>query len=113
MSAITGAIRGTSRDEIYQELGLKSLKTRRWYIFLSYMFKIMKDEVSNYLTNLVLKCKPNIRTGNSIILTFDCQTDSFKNYLFPSIPNDWFILDLNIKNFNIQKIIVFYSPSSN
>ena len=29
--AITGAIQGTSRDNIYQELGLESLKSRRWY----------------------------------------------------------------------------------
>ena len=29
--AITGAIRGTSRDKLYQELGFESLKNRRWY----------------------------------------------------------------------------------
>ena len=29
--AITGAISGTSREKIYQELGLKSLQQRRWY----------------------------------------------------------------------------------
>ena len=28
--AVTGAIRGTSRDKIYQELGLESLKSWRW-----------------------------------------------------------------------------------
>ena len=28
--AITGAIRGTSVEKIYQELGLESLKSRRW-----------------------------------------------------------------------------------
>ena len=28
--AITGAIRGTSKDKLYQELGLESLKDRRW-----------------------------------------------------------------------------------
>ena len=28
--AITVAIQGTSRDKIYQELGLESLKSRRW-----------------------------------------------------------------------------------
>ena len=39
--AITGAIQGTSCDKIYQELGLESLKSRRWYKRLSFMFKIM------------------------------------------------------------------------
>ena len=28
--AITGAIRGTSREKLYQELGLESLKDRKW-----------------------------------------------------------------------------------
>ena len=28
--AITGAIQGTSRDKLYHELGLESLKSRRW-----------------------------------------------------------------------------------
>ena len=40
--AITGAMQGTSCDKIYQELGLESLKARRWYKHLSCMFKIMK-----------------------------------------------------------------------
>ena len=29
--AITGAIRGTSREKVYQELGLESLQQRRWH----------------------------------------------------------------------------------
>ena len=29
--AITGAIRGTSKEKRYQELGLESLEKRRWY----------------------------------------------------------------------------------
>ena len=28
--AITGAIRGTSSEKLFQELGLESLKSRRW-----------------------------------------------------------------------------------
>ena len=28
---ITGAIRGSSRQKLYQELSLESLKSRRWY----------------------------------------------------------------------------------
>ena len=40
--AITGAIQGSSREKLYQELGLESLKSRRWYRRLSCMYKIMK-----------------------------------------------------------------------
>ena len=29
--AITGAIRGSSREKLYQALGLESLKSRQWY----------------------------------------------------------------------------------
>ena len=53
--AITGAIQGTSREKIYQELGLESLRTRRWYKRLSCMFKIVKEEAPNYLINLIPK----------------------------------------------------------
>ena len=47
--AITGAIHGTSREKIYQELRLESLKSRRWCKHLSCMFTIMNEEVSYHL----------------------------------------------------------------
>ena len=40
---ITGAIQGTSREKIFQELGLESLKSRRWFRRFCCMFKIMKN----------------------------------------------------------------------
>ena len=40
--AITGAIRGSSREKLYQELGLESLKSRRWYRKLCLFFKLKK-----------------------------------------------------------------------
>ena len=40
--AIAGAIQGTSRGKIYQELGPESPNSRRWYIRLSCVPKIMK-----------------------------------------------------------------------
>ena len=40
--AITGAIRGTSREKLYQELGIESLRKRRWYRKLCFFFKIFK-----------------------------------------------------------------------
>ena len=39
--AIKGAIQKTSRDKIYPELGLASLKSRIWHKRLSCMFKMM------------------------------------------------------------------------
>ena len=51
--AITGAIQGTSRDKLNQELGLESLKGRRWYKRLCCMYKIMTEKAPNYLINLI------------------------------------------------------------
>ena len=42
--AIAGARQGTSCDKLYQELGLESLKSRRWCKHLSCMFKIMRKK---------------------------------------------------------------------
>ena len=59
---ITGAIKVTSCEKIYQELGLESLRARRWYKRLSYMFKIVKKEAPNYLINLISKIQQTTRT---------------------------------------------------
>ena len=105
---MTGAIQGTSREKIYQELGLELLKSRRWYKRVSSMFKVMKEEAPNYLINLFPKCERNTRTRKNSIPTFNCRTNCFKYSFFPPNLNDWFNLDLNIRN-----SIVFYSPGSN
>ena len=39
--AITGAIRETSRDKLYQELGTEFLKDRRWLRRLCYLHKVL------------------------------------------------------------------------
>ena len=103
--AITGAIQGTSRDKLYQELGLESLKSRRWYKRLSCMFKIMKKEAPNYLINLISKREQTIRTRNNHIPSYHCRTDCFKYSFFPSTLNDWFKLDENIRNSTVYCII--------
>ena len=53
--AITSAIKGTSREKVYQELGLESFRVRRSDKRLSCMFKIVKEEAHNYSINLTLK----------------------------------------------------------
>ena len=86
--AITGAIQGTSRDKLYQELGLESLKSRRWYKRLSCMFKIMNREAPNYLINLIPRCEQTILTINNHIPIYHCRTDCFKYSFFPSTLSD-------------------------
>ena len=96
--AITGAIQGSSREKVYQELGLESLKLRRWYKRLCCMFKIMNENAPHYLINLIPKCTQLVRTRTNHIPTFHCRTDCFKNSFFPSTLSDWFKLDPAIRN---------------
>ena len=105
--AITDAIQGTSREKIYQELGLESLKNRRWYKRLSCMFKIMNEEAPKYLTNLIPKSQQTIATRNSNTPNFYCRTDCFKNSFFPSTLKDWLSLYVSIRN--SESITIFKS----
>ena len=47
--AITGAIRGTSKERIYDELGLEHLSKRRWYHRLCHFWNIAKGKAPAYL----------------------------------------------------------------
>ena len=94
----TGAIQGTSREKIYQELGLESLRVRRWYKRLSCIFKIVKEEAPDYLINLIPKIQQTTRTRINRMPHFHCRTDCFKNSFFPSTLNDWYKLDETIRN---------------
>ena len=51
--AITRAVRGTSQTKIYQELGLESLKFRRYFRRLCTFFKIQQSGLPFYLFNLI------------------------------------------------------------
>ena len=61
--AITGAMRGTFKEKIYQELGLESLQSRRWYRNLTMFYKIYKNKSLFYLFNLIPK-KTSYATRN-------------------------------------------------
>ena len=47
--AITGAIQGTSRTKLYDELGLHSLIKRRWCNKLIFSYKIVNGVLPDYL----------------------------------------------------------------
>ena len=49
--ALTRAIRGSSREKLYQELDLGSLQLRRWYRKLCFLYKIYNKP--GYLTQLI------------------------------------------------------------
>ena len=51
--ALTGVIRGTSKENIYQELDLASLQICRWYRKLCLFYKIYKNQSPSYLYNII------------------------------------------------------------
>ena len=74
---ITGVIQSTSHEKIFQELGLESLKSRRWFKRLCCMFKIMKNEASNYLISLIPKRKQTFNTRNKYLpLNYDANRNN-------------------------------------
>ena len=53
---LTRAIRGSSREKLYQELGLESLQLRRWYRKLCCFYKIYNKQAPGYLIELIPTC---------------------------------------------------------
>ena len=97
--AITGAIRGTSTEKTYQELGLESLKSRLWFRKLCHFYKIINEKSLSYLFSLI----PNFNRVHNTRLSYNIppikvRHDYFKNSFFPSAITEWNKLDLNIRN---------------
>jgi len=88
--AITGAIRGTSTEKLYQELGLETLQKRRWYRKLCVFFKIVKEKSPAYLYNTLPTTSNTLVTRNSDnIPQFSEKHNFFKNSFFPSTKLSW------------------------
>ena len=51
--ALTGAIRGTSKEKIYQNLGLESLRDLRWCRKLCLFCKVLEKGNPKYLFSLI------------------------------------------------------------
>ena len=105
--AITGAIRGTSSEKLYQELGLESL---RWLRKLCLFYKIYNKSPS-YLHNLTpAKVKFYSTRSSQIDNTCNIKTRSnfSRNNFFPSTITEWNKLDRDIRNsdcLNVFKLL--------
>ena len=91
--AITGAIRGTSKEKLNQELGFESLKDRRWLRWLCYLYKIVSTKQPAYLYDLILTFQKSSPNNEPF-----CRTMSFKNSFLPYTIKEWNELDPEIKN---------------
>ena len=94
--AITGAIRGTSRIKLY-ELGLESLKDRRWMHRLCFFRKIFFARSPSYLFNYLPSQTISLRYPNCFT-SYRCRTVSFQNTFFPYSVSQWNQLQPEIRN---------------
>ena len=82
---LTGAIRGSSREKLCQELGLESLQLRRWYKKLCCFFKIYNKKAPGYLTELIPTSNETYQTRHAAnIPSLSFKHIFFKNTFFPS-----------------------------
>ena len=63
--AITGAIRGSSKERLYQELGFEYLSSRRWLRKLCPFYKIVRNKSPGYLQKYILPGDHAYRTRKS------------------------------------------------
>ena len=96
---ITGAIKGTSKEKLFNELGLEYLKDRRSMRRLCLFHKIYNLKSPKYFYNLIPSVNRFYDTrNNKNAPSFKCRTKYFENSLFPNVINEWNKLDINIKS---------------
>ena len=96
--ATRGAIRETSREKLYHELGFESFVSKRSYRKLCSLYKVFKTQSPRYLFEVIPTAKRAYITRNNDKLPhFKVKHNYFKNYFFPSTVTKWNKLDLNIR----------------
>ena len=116
--AITGAIRGISREKLYHELGSESLVSRRWCRKLCCFYKDFETQSPRYLFEVIPTAKRGYITRNDNMLPhFKVKHNYFKNCFFPSNVIEWSKADLNICNsesltsFKVKFWILYFLPN--
>ena len=115
--AITGGIRGTSKEKLYQELSLESLQLRRWYRKLGTFYKIYINKSPQYLFKLIPE-KAHAYATRIVdnIPCFKIRNNFFKNSFFRSTSIEWNNLDPTLRNLKRfvdfkNNILKFIRPS--
>ena len=117
--AITGAIRGTSKERLYEELGLEFLSSRRWFRRLCLFHKIFTTKSPSYLHNLIpANLRPYNTRHNQNISEIFCRTQYYRDSFFPYVISEWNKLDIRIRqyeSFNMFRsaLLKFIRPSPN
>ena len=88
--AITGAIRGSLKEKLYQELGFDFLSSRRWLRKLCLFYKTVVSKSPIYLYNYVSTVNQSCKTRSSDkFLYMYCRAEYFANAFFPYTLNVW------------------------
>ena len=96
--AITGAIKGTSREKLYRELGLEYLVQRRWFRRLSYFYRINSSKLPHYLFQLIPTISHNYLTRNVNIPPLRCRTNFYSDSFIPYSIKEWNNIDPDVRN---------------
>ena len=97
--AITGAIRGSSREKLYQQLGLETLQQWRCYRKLCCFYKILKSQSPKYLYSIIPIHNMSYRTRQcNKVPAINVKHDFFKNTFSPPTIMEWNKLDWGIKS---------------
>ena len=115
--AITGCIRGTSRDKLYSELGLESLSDRRFCRRLCFFYKIVNGHLPSYLRNYIPNATVRSYSLRSRppVPTMVARTERFCNTFFPFCLSQWNKLDCHIRDLPTvasfkRALLKFYRP---
>ena len=96
--AIAGAIKGSSREKLYQELGLEYLYRRRWARRFYLLYKVFSTGQPSDIYDLLPPMRSSRRHVNSFN-TVSCKSEYFKNYFILNVNNEWNKLDPYIRSF--------------
>jgi hypothetical protein len=93
---VSGAIRGTSHEAIYRELGWETLQKRRERQQILLFHKMIYGNCPNYLIDLVPERTSrlhsyNIRNRNNL-MTMRCRTEQYRQSFLPKLIQLWNLL---------------------
>ena len=114
--AITGAIRGTFQEKLYQELGLESFRSRRRLRRLCHFYKLIETQKPFYLFNLIPP-KLNSLLHPNTYSVMRRRNDYFKNSFIPYVVREWNRLSTEIPNSTScqefrKSLLSFIKPTS-
>ena len=95
--AITGTIRGTSKEKLYEELGFETMKDRRWFRRLCCFYKILNNQTPGYLYSLLVPPNRDYNTRRyTKFRQIFCRTETFSNSFLPQTIKEWNKLNISI-----------------